>query len=201
MTNFKSFKYDNLERWCSYWRQIKEIFTLRPDTVLEVGIGNSTVKNYLKAAKINIVGLDIDHNLCPDFVGSVLNMPFDAHSFDLILCAEVLEHLPFNDFSKALNELKRVSKKYVILTLPHWGRHFAIELQLPFFKKLKFQHKLNLFPISHKSGGEHFWEIGKKNYPLGRIKNEIIKADFKIVNDYIVFESSYHHFFILESIP
>ena len=50
-----------------------------------------------------------------------------------------------------------------------------------------------------KSGmGKMDWEIGKKGYPLNIIKQQIEDVGFKIIKDYIVFESPYHHFFVLE---
>ena len=41
-------KYDYLIRWISYWHQINEVLKLRPKTVLEIGIGNKTVRDCLK---------------------------------------------------------------------------------------------------------------------------------------------------------
>ncbi len=46
-------------------------------------------------------------------------MPFENASFDLVTCLEVLEHLPFDVYSKALFELERVSKKYIIISVPN----------------------------------------------------------------------------------
>jgi len=50
---------------------------------------------------------------------------------------------------------------------------------------------------THKFDGEHYWEIGKAEYPLSKIINEIQKAGFKIEKTYRVFENPYHRFFIL----
>ena len=33
-------RYDDLERWCSYWHQIRATLRLRPRTVLEIGTGS-----------------------------------------------------------------------------------------------------------------------------------------------------------------
>ena len=52
----------------------------------------------------------------------LLNLPFDDDSFDLVLCLEVLEHIP--DPKPALAELARVSSRDLILSVPHepWFR-------------------------------------------------------------------------------
>jgi hypothetical protein len=44
--------YDTKGRFISYWHQIDEIFKLSPENVLEIGIGNRFVSDYLKKLKI-----------------------------------------------------------------------------------------------------------------------------------------------------
>jgi ubiquinone/menaquinone biosynthesis C-methylase UbiE len=50
-------------------------------------------------------------------IGDIYNLPYKDDSFDLLICTEVLEHL--KDPKKALSELKRVTKKYVIFSVPN----------------------------------------------------------------------------------
>ncbi|MFH1820681.1 MAG: methyltransferase domain-containing protein [Candidatus Nealsonbacteria bacterium] len=189
-------KYVYLSRWMDYWYQVKEILFLHPRKILEVGIGNKVVCNYLKSEGVDVITFDVDEKLKPDVNGSVKSMPFEDSSFDVVLCAEVLEHLPFDDFEKALKELKRVSGRYVVLSLPHFGPAVKISLKIPFVKEIKLAFKV-YFPIVHKFNGEHYWEIGKKGYPLSKIR-EILKNHFKIKKEFVPFESQYHRFYILE---
>ena len=55
-------------------------------------------------------------------VASVTELPFEDDSFDLVLCLEVLEHLTEPD--AALEELARVSRNDVVVSVPHepWFR-------------------------------------------------------------------------------
>jgi len=192
-------KYCDLDRWSSYWYQLNEILSFNPKSVLEIGVGNKVLSSYLaNNTTVKYASLDIAEDLHPDFVGSVENIKLGNNSFDLVCAFEVLEHLPFEKFIKSLQELKRVSGKHVIISLPHWGRHFAFNIRLPYFKKLKGQYKFNFLPIKHKFNGQHYWEIGKRGYPLIKIKRDIESAGFKILKDYIAPDSPYHHFFILE---
>jgi len=194
-SRYKFLQYNGKSRWMSYWHQINEVLSLKPKNVLEIGIGNKTVANYLKSQGVEVITFDKDEKLKPDVVGDVLEIPFGNNSFDVILCAEVLEHLFFNDFENALYELKRVSKKYVVLSLPHFGHSITLSIKIPLIKEKRLAIRIP-HPIAHKLG-EHYWEVGKRGYSLSKIK-KILKKYFKIKKDYIPFENQYHHFFILE---
>lgn len=196
MMDYFTVDYNDKRRWASYWHQIKEILDFNPKKVLIIGKGNGLVSEYLKLAGIKIVVLDIDETLKPDVIASVLKMPFSDKEFDVVLCAEVLEHLPYNEFNKALSEIKRVAKIGAVISLPHFGPAIRFFLKIPFLPELKFILKLP-YPIKHQFKGEHNWEIGKRDYPLRRIRNDIKKSGFTIENDYIVFENPLHHFFVL----
>src|SRR3989339_872338 len=141
MIDYFSQNYSDKRRWMSYWHQIREILSFKPENVLIIGKGDGLIAEYLQLKNIKIITLDIDENIKPDIVASVIKMPF-------------------------LPELK-------------------LSIKLP-------------YPIKHRFKGEHYWEIGKRNYPLKLIKSEMIKSGFSIKKDYIVFENPAHHFFILK---
>ena len=197
MTNYFSLDYNDKGRWASYWIQIKEVLKLNPKKVLVIGKGDGIVPTYLKNLGLEISTLDIDSSLGPDIAASVLHMPIEDNSFDVVLCAEVLEHLSYDEFSNALSEIRRVVKNMAIVSLPHFGPAIRIFLKIPFLPELKLIVKLP-YPIKHQFKGEHYWEIGKKDYPLKLIKSEIIKSGFSIKNNYIAFENPAHRFFILK---
>src|SRR3989338_6308512 len=44
-------------------------------------------------------------------------MPFEDNSFDVVLCADTIHHIP--DYEKAIKELKRICKKYLIIHEPN----------------------------------------------------------------------------------
>ena len=193
--------YDTKERFISYWHQINEILSLEPKSLLEVGIGNGLVANYLKQHGINIITLDIDERLNPDYIGSVLDLPFPNDLFEVVACYEVLEHLPYKDFSKALKEIYRVTSKYAVLSLPDATRVCKLYLHIP---KIGVYKKLIpipfLKPPEHESEIEHYWEIGRAGHPLNRTAKDIQKSGFKIKETYRPFEHPYHRFFILNKI-
>lgn len=194
---YASAKYEHLDRWVSYYRQIQEVLTLRPAELLEIGKGSGLVSTVLKSRGLDVTSLDIDPDVRPDVVGSVLALPFADKEFDVTLCAEVLEHLPFEDFPKALSEIRRVTRRAVVLSLPNWGWTFWLGLKLPLLPKLDFFWKL-AGVLKHPSGGEHFWEIGKRGYPLRKISAAIEAAGFRVRTTYLKPDSPYHRFFLLD---
>ncbi len=196
---YLSEEYDSKERFCSYWHQINEILMIAPQRILEVGIGNGFVARYLRDKGSNVVTLDTIYSLKPDIVGSVRALPFSEDSFEVVACYEVLEHLPYDQFRSSLMELARISNRFVLISLPDVTTTYRVNIELPKGIRIK---KLIPHPFpradSHKFDGQHYWEIGRKDYSLAKIKAEIMSAGYKILKSYRVFENHYHHFFILE---
>lgn len=190
--------YDTKERFISYWHQINEISKLRPDKVLEAGIGNGFVTRYLKRKGLNISTLDIEQELRPDIIGSVSSMPFVRNAFDVVACFQVLEHLPYGEFTRALREFHRISKKHVVLSLPDHTPVYRFNIELPRMKPIKklIPHPCPR-PSHHEYDGDHYWIIGKSNYSLTRIKQDILQTGFRIIKSFRVFEFSGHRFFII----
>jgi ubiquinone/menaquinone biosynthesis C-methylase UbiE len=190
--------YDTKERFCSYWHQIDEVLQLKPKNVLEIGVGNSFVTRYLQGKGTNVTTLDIAHDLQPDVAGSVLTIPFINASFDAVTCYQVLEHLPYESFPESLEELARVSQCHVIISLPDATTVYRVNIELPRIEPIR---KLIPHPFPRATtqayDGAHYWEIGKRQYPLEKIVRDIEKSNLTITKTYRVFEFYYHRFFIL----
>ena len=90
--------------------------------------------------------------------------------------------------------LFRVTKNNIIISLPDVERYYRF-FGLGFKKYISAPQKK---PKEHIFDGEHYWEVGKKRYPLERICNDIISAGFSIERTYRVFENLYHRFFVLK---
>lgn len=190
-------KYTGLDRWSSYFYQIREILKLNPKSVLEIGVGDGLLGIFLKNnTEISYRSMDVADDLNPDVIGDIDNIPLKDNSFDVVCAFEVLEHLPFEKFEKSLSELKRVSKSNVLISLPHFGPPVKFLLKMPFLPEIKFSFKIPFYK-KHIFNGEHHWEIGKKGYSSSEIR-DTIKKNFTIKNEFVPFENQYHHFFILE---
>jgi SAM-dependent methyltransferase len=110
--------YNTKERFCSFWHQLDETLSLEPKTVLEVGPGDGLVTDCLRRAGIDVTTIDIDPAVEADVRGSVTRLPFEDRSFDVVLCCEVLEHLPFDDSRVAMAEIVRVSRAGAVISVP-----------------------------------------------------------------------------------
>ena len=142
--HYFSEKYNDKFRWLSYWHQINEVLRLKPKNVLEVGSGNKTVYDYLKRRGIAVFCADINSKLKPDFLASATNLKgIENCQFDVVLCCQVLEHLPFEKFEASLKELKGFAKDLLfflcliaaptlnlIFTCPCWEKElFSLRFQ------------------------------------------------------------------------
>jgi len=191
--------YDAKGRFSAYWHQIDEIRRSKPRNCLEVGVGTGLVATYLHRQGIQIDTLDINAELQPSIVGSVTKIPCADDAYDVVSCCQVLEHLPFDEFKPALTELRRVSRNKMILSLPDLERRYPFLLSVPKIGQLKFLMEVpRLKRMPWCFNGEHHWNIGTGEHPLGRIESALKETGWRITRQYCVFEMPWHRFFILE---
>lgn len=195
--NFAS--YFHKFRWMSYWYQLKEIVD-RPEitTHLDIGPGSLFLKKSLEVHRPDITykSMDIDSSLGCDVIGDVTKIPFPENSFDVVSAFQVLEHIKFEDFEMALKEMKRVTKNYVFISLPHNVPSFDLQFKLPGIKRFSLAIKIP-FGQKHVFYGQHYWEVGKRGYSAKKILS-IFRKHFEVIDEYVPFENQYHHFYILK---
>ncbi len=102
---------------------------LKPSSVLDAGCGEGFSMNKfmeagvgkkLEGIEYSKTAIKLGNKSFPDLnikEGSIYDMPYKNSSFDLVVCTEVLEHL--DDVEKGLSELTRVSKKYIVISVPN----------------------------------------------------------------------------------
>lgn len=188
------------QRWSSYSTVIRETIKLKPRTILEIGPGNFIVTEILKRMGFDVKTLDFDPDVKSDYNFSITDDQLGKLGrFDLVIASQILEHVRYDDFIGALKKLSEITT-HLLMTLPHTTTHslfFSLCLKVPLFKKVMLAKKITFKKVPHRFNGLHYWEIGKKEYPLGKIKNDILKCGWRIENDFLNPENPYHYFFIL----
>ena len=193
--------YITRDRWNNYWHQLQGVRMFGEAlNVLEIGPGGKIVSGLLSKLGFSVKTLDINKNIEPDYVASADHLPMADKSFDVVLAAEILEHLPFDKIGKALSEIKRVSRIGAVISLPHSGYTFSFAFKIPLIKWKSIIFKIPHFWKTKTSLEDHRWEIGLKNYPTKIIIQEIKKAGFEIIKKHIAYDDPAHMFFILKDI-
>lgn len=168
--------------------------------ILEVGKGNGFVSDFFKKSGFSYQTFDINENLEPDIVGNILelNQLIDS-SPNIILCSEVLEHMPFEMFEKSLEQLSSTTKEYVIITLPEFKKFFGFNMQIRFPRLKVFSIPIFIKIKGNKSlGSGHFWEIDYDQKSKKDNIQKIIKKYFSIVEKGIFHTAPNHNYYVLK---
>lgn len=147
------------------------------ERILDVGCGDAHLKALVGS---EYIGIDITGK--PDVIFDLEQgkLPFKDNSFDCVVCTDVLEHL--EKIHGMFFELARVTRKYVIISLPNnWN---------PFIKKiLKGESDLKFYGLPvEKPKDRHKWFF---NYE--EAKNFIYGVAEKVEMNVIICEP-YCHF-------
>ena len=130
------FERDNFEQ---RWAQLAQIDTAEDDRLrqicamvpkgvqqaLDIGAGQGWLAKYLSLSRpeIDMAGVDWSFTGMQKFPGKAIvaacqALPFADRMFDLVTCCDCVEHLPDEIYKTALEEIKRLSRRYVIINTP-----------------------------------------------------------------------------------
>ena len=174
---------------------IAEVFPepLTTEKVLDVGSRDRSLEEILKRP-CSLV--DKNNPNLPSWDWEKESLPYSENAFDTIVCLDTLEHI--NDFHASFQDLLRVSKKNVIISLPNcWRKMFKQMLKgrgdvasygLPPEKPMD-RHKwfmntqeIEEFLAYQSAAGEHPYTIKKIVYhvqntiPRHRIQYPLMKS-------------------------
>lgn len=94
------------------------------ESAIDVGTRDGHFALLLAERFPRVTALDLQLPAVPDsriscVAGDVRNLPFPDDSFDLVVCTEVLEHIPPNDLEQASKELARVTRRHLLIGVPY----------------------------------------------------------------------------------
>jgi SAM-dependent methyltransferase len=100
-------------------------------SILDCGCGNGFFQTYLSEVfGLECAGIDFSKEMIrlnPNprtYLASVTKIPFKDNSFDLVTCSQLLHHLSEEERLKALEEMRRVAKKYIFIAEPNRNNPF-----------------------------------------------------------------------------
>jgi SAM-dependent methyltransferase len=173
-------------RYIIFWNIIKALKTIKFDSLLDVG----GAEGYMSAAVKSFFGVRVRScdlseeagkrakeifDVDSDTVDGV-SLPYPDNSFDVVLSSESMEHIP--QYDRVLNELLRVARKAVIITVPHDGPE-VIEKNIR--DKVPHGH-LHDFTL------ESFKDLVPSSYGLKAVglNSSILRLPFRLVDGKLV---------------
>ena len=154
------------------------------NSILDLGCGDGTLLKIFDSSLFK-VGLDISYSVLQSVtvkkkvLACSSALPFGKNYYDIVLCTEVLEHLESEEFELTINEIQRVAKKYILITVPYkedlkrkltrcpiCGFIFHIHLHLRNFDLSKLKKLFPNYAIMHY----RLSETQEKSFPAWLLK-------------------------------
>ena len=189
-------------RFHSLAHQWATIATYEPQNVLEIGAGSGLTAVVLKQLGVDVTVCDIDSSLDPDIVADVRRLPFDDETYDVVSCCQVLEHVPFDDFSRAIAEIVRVSRRACVVSVPDNTRFASLSCHLPRIGRRTIAVALPRLRARHLPDGReqkhgHLWEVGYDGISVRTVVRAMTSHGAVLSRTWRVPELPWHRFFLL----
>ena len=128
--------YDTQKRLEVFYKELL-VEDIRGKNLLDAGCGTGWFSKKASDRGASVTSMDLGEKLLSKVkekcnstcvVGSVLQIPYNDNSFDIVVSSEVIEHVP--DPHKALQELFRVLKPkgVLIISTPNKFWHFSLRI-------------------------------------------------------------------------
>ena len=107
--------------------RVGNLLELVPDglqNALDIGARDGFITKLLADKIPSVTALDLEmpsfsHERIECVKGDATQLEFPDLTFDLVMCSEVLEHIPTQMLAKACREISRVSRRYVLIGVPY----------------------------------------------------------------------------------
>jgi len=172
----------SFERYMKIERLLSKLSFTR--TLLDVGSGGASP---LRGTGHRVLSIDIRRKTGLDVIADVKHLPFQHDVFDVVIAADLLEHLKIEDRKEAINEMKRVGTSVIIHTPLQDGQNFMGAWgDMMFYKFTK-----DVLGRPEKNTEEHLKCMHPSPTELRDFDLEIIDADWNLTVWFTVMKLHY----------
>lgn len=184
-------------RLSSYGYQYFLALKTKCQSFANIGSANFLLRDMLHSQGLYVVDSDIDINTKPSITAALPFLPFKNNAFEVILCFQVLEHLPYDLFSLCIKEMIRVGENYLIISLPDRSLSKKQRLKYSIYQVFRHPSEWKKFrPIEIDQ--EHFWEVGQNNLDCETVMEVFRTNNLELIEHFRNPYFDYHHFFLLK---
>lgn len=186
------------KEWASYLFVIRKVIRNVPRgaKILEIGAGGGYVAMLLARIGYIVETWDVNPNLKPDKIVDISSSEIsdeDTRKYGCVICTEVLEHIPFEKFETCISNICRLSKEYLLLTIPDAYEKQQIRFSLgrrtlrsPIFRTYIRKEIVDI----------HYWELNYRPECSYAKVREILGKYFDIEQECDIPSNYYHHYYL-----
>lgn len=206
------------EKYFSYLLQLREILRLpksQISTVLEIGPGYNILRALLESHGYRVSTMDVKPEHAPTILRDILSPPNDVEQYDVVCAFQVLQHLPYGDFRRALANMRAYSRKYVFISLPCPMNHLFLQIRGELVHRVLRRFSFGwrwLLPLPFRAEDRdekaflerpdkynpHYWEVNRRSYPKRKILHDIEESGIRVVKQFHNHLYPYHWFVLGE---
>jgi ubiquinone/menaquinone biosynthesis C-methylase UbiE len=163
--------------------------TLHNRKILEIGAGSGIISYHVIQASNDVISIDISANLFRNtffpenkiqfLLANGISMPFKDETFDIVICNQVIEHIPRHNQPSLVNEIFRVLGKDGLVYMATPNKFWPIEphTKLPLISY--FPKKISDIYLNYAKGTKYFNVYLLDYYRL----RKILSAKFNPLRD------------------
>jgi len=142
MQFYTDLKYTSREDKPEYvWRKYSRLLRGR---ILDVGADECGLKKFLPE-ETEYLGIGLGSSVDLEIDLEKEKLPYEKNSFDCVLCLDTLEHL--DNLHEVFDELCRVTRKYLIISLPNPWASFMAMLRCGYYERTELPMKFYNLPV------------------------------------------------------
>ena len=128
-----------------------------------------------KVTALDLIVPEINNEAVECVAGDVCSLNYEDNSFNLVSCAEVLDHIPTHLLQTACDEIARVAKRQVIIGVL-LDKISELDAQRVFLVAVLTRHGVMLMPLMRDNLGVFFQDLSCIRYRMwGKQSRQLLR--------------------------